>query len=175
MVRRPIIDLLIFKCNFYLILIQNIFLSLTGVPNVTIVASSFEVQICNSITIECTVTAIPVVTSVYWTSNVTGQITNIRPSSNPSKYGGSTTLTPSLTIFNANFSDAGNYQCFANNYIGTGSSQEISLDVQGGKTFFFVTSVCIDNDNLLYMYIYIYNSSKHQPNISCKNLFPNPL
>ncbi|CAG2194109.1 HMCN [Mytilus edulis] len=111
---------------------QNTFLEVTGgVPNVTIVASSFEVQICNSITIECTVTAIPVVTSVYWTSNVTGQITNIRPSSNPSKYGGSTTLTPSLTIFNANFSDAGNYQCFANNYIGTGSSQEISLDVQG--------------------------------------------
>ncbi|XP_052106688.1 hemicentin-1-like [Mytilus californianus] len=101
-----------------------------GVPNVTIAGFSFHVQICNSITIECTVTAIPVVTSVYWTRNVTGQITNIGPSYNPSKYGGSTTVTPSLTIFNANFSDEGNYQCFATNSIGTGSSQETSLDVQ---------------------------------------------
>ena len=108
-------------------------LSLPGVPNVTIGGSNFQVEVGNSITIGCTVAANPVMTSVSWTHDVNGLITNIGPSSNPSKYGGSTTVTPSLTIFNADFSDEGNYKCFATNSIGTGQSQEISLDVQGGK------------------------------------------
>ncbi|XP_052103233.1 hemicentin-1-like [Mytilus californianus] len=112
---------------------QNTFLDVTGgVPIVTIGGSNFQVQVGNSITIGCTVTANPVVTSVYWTRDMNGQTTNIGPSSNPSKYGGSTTVTPSLTIYNVDFSDEGNYQCFATNSIGTGSSRETSLDVQGG-------------------------------------------
>ncbi|VDH91359.1 Hypothetical predicted protein, partial [Mytilus galloprovincialis] len=111
---------------------QNTFLDVTGgVPNVTIGGSNFQVEVGNSITIGCTVAANPVMTSVSWTHDVNGLITNIGPSSNPSKYGGSTTVTPSLTIFNADFSDEGNYKCFATNSIGTGQSQEISLDVQG--------------------------------------------
>ncbi|VDI12391.1 Hypothetical predicted protein, partial [Mytilus galloprovincialis] len=112
---------------------QNTFLDVTGgVPIVTIGGSNFQVQVGNSITIGCTVTANPAVTSVYWTRDMNGQISNIGPSSNPSKYGGSTTVTPSLTIYNVDFSDRGNYQCFATNSVGTGSSQQISLDVQGG-------------------------------------------
>ncbi|CAG2256290.1 HMCN [Mytilus edulis] len=111
---------------------QNTFLDVTGgVPIVTIGGSNFQVQVGNSITIGCTVTANPAVTSVYWTRDMNGQISNIGPSSNPSKYGGSTTVTPSLTIYNVDFSDRGNYQCFATNSVGTGSSQQISLDVQG--------------------------------------------
>ncbi|XP_076095974.1 neural cell adhesion molecule 1-like [Mytilus galloprovincialis] len=109
---------------------QNTFLDVTGgVPIVTIGGSNFQVQVGNSITIGCTVTANPAVTSVYWTRDMNGQISNIGPSSNPSKYGGSTTVTPSLTIYNVDFSDRGNYQCFATNSVGTGSSQQISLDV----------------------------------------------
>ncbi|XP_071166138.1 hemicentin-1-like [Mytilus edulis] len=111
---------------------QNTFLDITGgVPTVTIGGSNFQVQVGNSITIGCTVTANPAVTSVYWTRDINGQSTIIGPSSNPSKYGGSTTVTPSLTILNADISDAGNYQCFAINNIGTGSSQQALLDVQG--------------------------------------------
>ena len=103
----------------------------------TIGGSNFQVQVGNSITIGCTVTANPAVTSVYWTRDINGQSTIIGPSSNPSKYGGSTTVTPSLTILNADISDAGNYQCFATNNIGTGSSQQALLDVQGCKIIIY--------------------------------------
>lgn len=91
-------------------------------------------------------TANPAVSSVYWTRDVGGQATNIGPSTNPSEYGGLTTVTPSLTIYNAELSDEGNYKCFATNSIGTGSSQQGFLDVSGGKQmielFVVLTTTC---------------------------------
>jgi hypothetical protein len=42
---------------------------------------------------------------------------------------GSTTTTPSLTIFSAAQSDAGTYTCFASNSVGTGQSTTTTLSV----------------------------------------------
>lgn len=118
---------------------------ISGVPVVTIGGSTYNVQVGNSITIGCTVSATPAATSVYWTRDVNGQSTNIGPSTNPSKYGGSTIVSPSLTILNADLSDRGNYICYAVNSIGTGSSQQAVLGVSGRKyTLPFVTNTSVD-------------------------------
>jgi hypothetical protein len=60
---------------------------------------------------------------VYWERDINGIITTIGPSTNPNKYGGSTTVNPSLTINNVDFSDEGNYRCYATNIVGTGNSK----------------------------------------------------
>jgi len=101
------------------------------------------------------VTANPAVSSVYWTRDVGGQATTIGPSTNPSKYGGSTTVTPSLTIYNAELSDEGNYKCFATNSIGTGSSQQGFLDVSGGKQMIEVLVILMSTYFILHHYISI--------------------
>ena len=68
---------------------------------------------------------------MYWERDINGIITTIGPSTNPNKYGGSTTVNPSLTINNVDFSDEGNYRCYATNIVGTGSSNQGFLDVSG--------------------------------------------
>ncbi|XP_052061302.1 hemicentin-1-like [Mytilus californianus] len=57
--------------------------------------------------------------------------TDIDIASGGGKYSGSSTLTPALTINNAQKSDSANYQCTATNVVGTSSSQESFLNVFG--------------------------------------------
>ena len=68
----------------------------------------------------CTVTSDLTITSVEWERNVDGIKTTIV--TNTKKYSGSSTTTPSLTIFNAESSDVGTYTCVAFNRDGTGQS-----------------------------------------------------
>jgi hypothetical protein len=92
------------------------------------------------------------ITSVQWQRNVGGTITTITSSTNTNKYSGSTTTTPSLTIFSAQQSDVGTYTCFASNSVGTGQSTTTTLSVTltGSmyfevvhKILFYITIICV--------------------------------
>ena len=123
-----------------------------GVPTVAVQQASYSVSTGNTVTLSCTVTSNLAVTDVYWQRNIGGAITQIRSTTNTNKYSGSTTSTPSLTIFNADQSDAGVYTCFATNSVGTGQSSTTTLSVTGSKCFilFFERFACLVS-NLVYL------------------------
>ena len=98
---------------------------------------SYSVTTGQSVTLVRTVSSTLLVTSVHWQRNSGGTITTITSTTNTNKYSGSTTRTPSLTIFNAASSDAGVYTCFASNIVGTGQSTTTTLSVTGSKNFVF--------------------------------------
>jgi hypothetical protein len=91
-------------------------------PTVQIQQSSYSVTTGNSVTFVCTVTSTLPITTVYWQRNFGGSTSNINANANTGKYSGSTVNTPSLTIYNADSSDAGTYTCSASNSVGTGQS-----------------------------------------------------
>ncbi|CAC5377805.1 unnamed protein product [Mytilus coruscus] len=101
-----------------------------AIPVVTIVQSQYNVNVGSSVTMVCTVSANPVHTSVYWQKDVNGVATNINLSQT-SKYSGSTTTSPSLTVLNAVIADQGYYTCNAQNSVGTGTSSQTFLGVLG--------------------------------------------
>lgn len=103
----------------------------TDIPIVQVLQSQYSVNIGSSRTLECTVTANPTHTNVYWQRNVAGQLTQITIDN--VKYSGSTVGNPSLTVNNAENNDEGFYICFATNSVGTGQSANTYLDVIGSK------------------------------------------
>lgn len=112
----------------------NIHLLITGPPTVTVPTPLYTVTTGQSVTLACTVTSPNLqVTSVYWQRNSQGNINTIFSNTNTNKYSGSTASTPSLTIANADSSDAGSYTCFASNSAGTGSSTATTLTVSGSE------------------------------------------
>ncbi|CAC5393170.1 HMCN [Mytilus coruscus] len=109
-----------------------------SLPTVTIQSSTYTGQYGNSVTLVCTVSAVPFQTSVYWLKDGFSQI-----NSGDSGYSGSTTNNPSLTINSVTTNDQGTYRCFATNVVGTGQSLTTQLTVQGG-----LLSVTIDQTSL---------------------------
>ncbi|VDI02517.1 hemicentin, partial [Mytilus galloprovincialis] len=108
------------------------FLNVLGtIPVVTSAQSHYIVSFGSSVTMNCTVSANPVHTSVYWQKDVNGVATNINLFQT-SKYSGSSITSPSLTIISAVFADEGYYTCNAQNSVGTGISLQIFLSVSGG-------------------------------------------
>jgi len=100
-------------------------------PFVTVNRSLYYVQTGNTVTLVCNVSSSLPLTDVEWEKNSNGTITTINSNTNTEKYSGSTTNTPSLTIFYAELSDAGIYTCFASNSDGTGESEMTTLMVSG--------------------------------------------
>ena len=96
-----------------------------------VLSSSYSVNVGNSITLQCTVTANPTETSVTWQRYINNVATNIDMTSG--RYSGSTVGSPSLVVNNAVTSDEGFYICRASNSVGTGQSQQTYLDVIGSK------------------------------------------
>lgn len=95
----------------------------------TVLSTSYSINIANSVTLQCTVTANPSVTKVMWQRIVNNKAVNISMT-NP-RYSGSTVQSPSLVISNAAGTDEGLYICMASNSVGTGQSQQTFLDVVG--------------------------------------------
>ena len=122
-------------------------------PTVTVQQSSYSVTTGNSVTLVCSVSSSLSITSVQWQRNVGGSITTINSNTNTTKYSGSNTTTPSLTIFNVASSDVGTYTCFASNSVGTGQSTTTTLSDTGSKCvlYNFVFLICfiyLKPDNL---------------------------
>lgn len=107
------------------------FFYVLGVPVVTVLSISYYVNVGNSITLQCTVNANPIATSVTWQLYINNVATNINMSSG--RYGGSSVGSPSLVISDAVMSDEGFYICTATNSVGSGQSQQSFLDVIGSK------------------------------------------
>ena len=102
-------------------------------PTVTVQQPSYSVTTGNWVTLVCSVSSSLPITNVYWQRNVGSSITTINSNTNTNKYSGSSTTTPSLTIFSAASSDAGTYTCFASNSVGTGQSSTTQLSVTGSR------------------------------------------
>ncbi|VDI51626.1 Hypothetical predicted protein, partial [Mytilus galloprovincialis] len=112
-------------------------LTVKGPPTVTIPQSSYSVIIGSSVTLTCNVTSDLYITSVTWQRTTKN---NSEPlyitvysdliSSVSSKYSGSNSSSPSLTIFNAEKQDEGAYTCIATNEDGRGNSSVTLLTVK---------------------------------------------
>ena len=100
-------------------------------PFVTVEQSLYHVQTGNTVTLVCNVSSSLPLTDVEWEKNSNGTITTINSNATTVKYSGSTTNTPSLTIFYAELSDAGIYTCFASDGFATGESDTTTLMISG--------------------------------------------
>ncbi|XP_062608381.1 uncharacterized protein LOC134270209 [Saccostrea cucullata] len=111
-----------------------------GLPTVA-VGQSMTVSVGSPAIIYCTVSGS--VLSVFWQYQKSGVTTNV-DITNTTKYSGSTPTRPSLTIYNVQISDVGNYRCLAINSIGTGQSPTMAyLDIISSNsmvTAFWVVS-----------------------------------
>ena len=136
-------------------------------PTVTIQQSSYSVTTGNSVTLVCTVTSNLPITSVQWQRNVGGTITTINSNTNTNKYSGSTSSTPSLTIFSTTQSDAGTYTCFASNNVGTGQSSTTQLSITESMSIF--KTISVTNDNFVFLSIFV-SCFLNMINISCYNM-----
>jgi hypothetical protein len=115
---------------------HNIFHFIVDPPFVLVEESLYYVQTGNTVKLVCNVSSSLPLTSVEWEKNSNGTITTINSNTNTKKYSGSTTNTPSLTIFYAELSDTGIYICLASKSDGTEESDIAALMVSG--TVFFI-------------------------------------
>ncbi|XP_052087225.1 acid-sensing ion channel 2-like [Mytilus californianus] len=99
-------------------------------PNVTIHRTDYKAKIGGTVTLQCEVTDITSSFVVQWQKWEYDSSTFMNISSDKAnKYNGSTTITPSLTIFNVEYNDEGSYTCTAGNKHGTDKSPIIYLTV----------------------------------------------
>ena len=100
------------------------------VPIVTIPTVKYTAFYGDSMTIICEVFGQPEVTNVNW--HITTQAGSIDFSGSWSaRYDGS--FLPDLRFVGISFQDVGNYTCSATNFVGTTTSQIITVKVNGGK------------------------------------------
>lgn len=137
------LDIVLLNCKTVVdsILIKNqssdICILFLDVPVVTASIPTAPTRLGNSVTITCTVSADPGATRIIWQiiNPATNQGVNIDTSIG--KYSGGTLAIPSLTINPVGESDEGNYQCLAENAIGTTPSNRVYLDTIGGNIYMF--------------------------------------
>ena len=103
---------------------------LLAVPVVTVPNSEYQGNFGQTAILVCTVTANPTHTRVYWKKLVNGVLSDVDMTS--SKFSGSSVGQPSLTVSSLNKNDEVFYQCYADNNVGTGKSQQTFLRVIGG-------------------------------------------
>ncbi|KAK6963488.1 hemicentin-1, partial [Biomphalaria glabrata] len=102
----------------------NITVNLEYKPRLNVSSGSIVTSPGSTISLTCTVSANPNISSLYWSKVGTGLID---PSSNTIKYGGGTVANSTLTITGTQTQDSGNYTCTAGNTIGNTTSSFVSL------------------------------------------------
>ncbi|KAK0043006.1 hemicentin-1, partial [Biomphalaria pfeifferi] len=102
----------------------NITVNLEYKPQLNVSSGSIVTTPGNTISITCTVSANPNISSFYWSKVGSGLI---NPSSNTNKYIGGTVANSTLTITGTQTQDSGNYTCTAGNTIGNTTSSFVSL------------------------------------------------
>lgn len=99
---------------------------------VNVASPQYSVNIANTITLQCSVQANPIHTSVKWQRvDASGNAVDVDMTN--SRYSGSSVNSPSLVISNTVKADEGRYVCLATNLVGTGQSQQTYLTVVGSK------------------------------------------
>ncbi|XP_033753215.1 basement membrane-specific heparan sulfate proteoglycan core protein-like [Pecten maximus] len=109
-----------------------------SLPTVTVAQTVRSVTTGTTVTLQCSVSANPTHTSVFWQFTPTNGGTTTLTIDNVN-YGGASVNSPSLVVFNTNSADQGTYVCFANNQVGTGQSAQVSLSVTGSLPFVTIT------------------------------------
>ncbi|CAC5368999.1 HMCN [Mytilus coruscus] len=104
-----------------------------GIPIVTTESDFSDIPYGHNHTIRCSITAVPVFTTIYWQKIFNGTTINI--TSNSPGIDGARITRPSLTILKAAPSDSGQYICFAVNIAGIGHSNSINLTVLGEENY----------------------------------------
>jgi hypothetical protein len=106
-----------------------------AIPIVNIPQNTYSVNIGNSVTLACIVSATPGETNVYWTKKIGNGAETTITKSDATKYQGQTVQAPGLIILNTDFNDIATYTCYATNGVGTGKSNPTNLQVIGSKSF----------------------------------------
>lgn len=101
------------------------------VPIVSLDAFEFKVPYGSLVSLNCTVTALPNHTRIYWKKHKNDIITTITQETEG--ISGSSIDSPTLIIKFVTLTDTGSYMCFAENSVGIGSSRSTLLTVTGGK------------------------------------------
>ncbi|GFO02843.1 hemicentin 1 [Plakobranchus ocellatus] len=94
-------------------------------PRLTVEDDPISTNPGPSVSLTCQVDANPAPNVLFWTKRGVGPIV----SSGSNKYLGGTPANPTLTIINANISDAGEYYCTVSNSQGTTESPAVDLNV----------------------------------------------
>ncbi|XP_062603009.1 hemicentin-1-like isoform X17 [Saccostrea cucullata] len=114
------------------------------VPSV-VIGSGSAIVFGGNVSISCSISSNPIEQSVSWQKTVNGATTTLNIIGNP-RYEGGTLSNPSLTIYNVNLGDSGEYRCLATNIVGTGQSGPAMIDVTGG-----VPAVTIGSGSTVYV------------------------
>lgn len=122
-------NLCIYKHEWYYIIF-------IAIPSVKVVQKFYKIRHGNNVTIDCNITSTPNYINVYWLKTFNDLTTKVT-SHTHRVHGGSVTV-PSLTILNIDMNDSGLYTCYAQNLVGTGSSEHANLTVVGSKCFAFI-------------------------------------
>ncbi|XP_069106281.1 uncharacterized protein [Argopecten irradians] len=108
---------------------EYVTLVVQDIPVVTVDSTDVTVTADDDVTLTCTATGNPAPTAVYWQVKVSGEQDKLIVVDG-TNYSGVTIDNPSLTIINVTTDNSAMYICRANNSIGTGSSEYVTLDVQ---------------------------------------------
>ncbi|XP_052081097.1 hemicentin-1-like [Mytilus californianus] len=109
---------------------QPIKLTVIGaIPTVKIARKSYKIHRGQNVTIECNITSTPNHTDVYWLKTSNGLSSKVK--THTQRVHGGTVAVPSLTILNTGTNDSRLYTCYAQNIVGTGSSEYTNLTVVG--------------------------------------------
>lgn len=106
------------------------FIVFQGKPQLSINESRISFQAGTTVQLRCNIISEPSITRITWHKTDNCKSTQISASE---RYKGGSVEQPTLTIMNTNINDSGVYFCEVENIAGTGRSDDVQLDIEGGK------------------------------------------